>query len=175
MCSSSLNASPSRAAAVSAVHPAHCFFAYPITPADLQLLLGLSDLLARRPAGQPPRPLLSDEQLATLPVHPFAKKDQSAAAADGPGDAAGRRSVAGGDEPEAETATAVGAAPAACAGAACDDAHGGCSICLEGYQEGEMVMTLPCIHRFHSACVVPWLKQQGRTASCPMCKTPIFA
>lgn len=50
-----------------------------------------------------------------------------------------------------------------------------CPICIEAVQDGEEVLTLPCLHQFHCHCVQPWLKQQGRSqAKCPMCKTPVW-
>tara|TARA_Y100000746_G_scaffold168277_1_gene145603 strand:- start:8 stop:580 length:573 start_codon:yes stop_codon:yes gene_type:complete len=39
-----------------------------------------------------------------------------------------------------------------------------CSICL---QECEEATDLPCGHRFHAECLVPWLWKQG---SCPNCR-----
>lgn len=32
-----------------------------------------------------------------------------------------------------------------------------CIICLEEYQEGEKIRTLPCKHQFHSVCIDLWL------------------
>ncbi|EFJ50997.1 hypothetical protein VOLCADRAFT_38241, partial [Volvox carteri f. nagariensis] len=45
-----------------------------------------------------------------------------------------------------------------------------CPVCLDAVAEGSTVMTLPCLHQFHAACVTPWLRQQGLYATCPMCK-----
>ncbi|KAL7536389.1 hypothetical protein ACHAXR_007139 [Thalassiosira sp. AJA248-18] len=42
-----------------------------------------------------------------------------------------------------------------------------CSVCLEPYQIGETVRTIPCFHTFHTACIDPWLAQR---AECPVCK-----
>jgi len=42
-----------------------------------------------------------------------------------------------------------------------------CSVCLEPYQVGETVRTIPCFHTFHTACIDPWLAQR---AECPICK-----
>jgi len=36
------------------------------------------------------------------------------------------------------------------------------------------VSALPCFHTFHQGCVEPWLRQQGRASTCPICKTPVF-
>lgn len=42
-----------------------------------------------------------------------------------------------------------------------------CTICLEHYQVGDMIRTLPCFHSFHVDCIDPWLRQK---ATCPICK-----
>ena len=49
-----------------------------------------------------------------------------------------------------------------------------CSICLEGFQEKEVVKTLPCLHHFHASCIEEWLRREGQKVSCPVCKTPVF-
>jgi hypothetical protein len=48
-------------------------------------------------------------------------------------------------------------------------------VCLEEYEVGEVLTTLPCFHQFHRDCIYPWLMQQGKAASCPLCKTAVFA
>ncbi len=45
-----------------------------------------------------------------------------------------------------------------------------CCICLSEYQKGEALRRLPCMHRFHSACVDRWLKTDR---ACPVCKTDV--
>lgn len=35
-----------------------------------------------------------------------------------------------------------------------------CIICLEEYQEGEKIRTLPCKHLFHSTCIQSWLNRK---------------
>ncbi|XP_043707953.1 probable E3 ubiquitin-protein ligase RHY1A [Telopea speciosissima] len=45
-----------------------------------------------------------------------------------------------------------------------------CSICLERFQEGDLLVSLPCEHRFHSACLEPWVLTRG---DCPYCRTGV--
>lgn len=47
-------------------------------------------------------------------------------------------------------------------------------MCLEGYPECSRVTTLPCQHSFHTGCIEPWLRQQGMSATCPLCKRIVF-
>ncbi|KAL2093138.1 hypothetical protein ACEWY4_010450 [Coilia grayii] len=42
-----------------------------------------------------------------------------------------------------------------------------CRICLEDYERGEEITVLPCLHGFHSSCVLHWL--QGNP-TCPLCR-----
>ena len=42
-----------------------------------------------------------------------------------------------------------------------------CAVCLEYYEVGETVRTLPCFHTFHAPCIDRWLAQK---ALCPICK-----
>ena len=42
-----------------------------------------------------------------------------------------------------------------------------CSICLEDFQCGDVVRTLPCFHSFHKECIDRWL---GNKPICPICK-----
>lgn len=48
------------------------------------------------------------------------------------------------------------------------DEHGtlGCSICTEDFAKGQEVRVLPCNHKFHPACVDPWLLNVSGT--CPL-------
>lgn len=47
---------------------------------------------------------------------------------------------------------------------------GGCSICLEPYELGDEVRTIPCFHTFCKECIDQWLKIKGE---CPICKFPV--
>lgn len=44
-----------------------------------------------------------------------------------------------------------------------------CAICLEAFQDGEILTALRCEHFFHVACVAHWMK---RATQCPLCRTP---
>lgn len=47
-----------------------------------------------------------------------------------------------------------------------DDGALGCSICVDGFTEGESTRVLPCGHDFHPACIDPWLLNIPGT--CPL-------
>lgn len=46
-----------------------------------------------------------------------------------------------------------------------------CPICLENLEEGEIIRTLKCDHKFHQSCVDDWLKK-GKLI-CPTCRHDI--
>ncbi|KAJ5076766.1 target of erk kinase mpk-1 [Anaeramoeba ignava] len=46
--------------------------------------------------------------------------------------------------------------------------EGRCCICLEKFNEGDNITTLPCFHIFHSSCIQTWLNMNK---VCPLCKT----
>jgi E3 ubiquitin-protein ligase RNF115/126 len=52
-------------------------------------------------------------------------------------------------------------------GGASEDDAASCAVCLEDYASGERARELPCRHRFHSQCIVPWLEMHS---SCPVCR-----
>ncbi|XP_008777376.1 E3 ubiquitin-protein ligase RNF165-like [Phoenix dactylifera] len=45
-----------------------------------------------------------------------------------------------------------------------------CAVCLEDFQSKQSVMRLPCSHKYHSDCLLPWLAAH---AHCPCCRTPV--
>ncbi|RMY81190.1 hypothetical protein D0862_12445 [Hortaea werneckii] len=48
------------------------------------------------------------------------------------------------------------------------DSNQGCSICTDDFEIGQDQRVLPCNHRFHPACVDPWLLNVSGT--CPLCR-----
>jgi len=47
-----------------------------------------------------------------------------------------------------------------------DDPALGCSICTDDFEKGQDVRLLPCNHKFHPACIDPWLLNVSGT--CPL-------
>jgi len=37
------------------------------------------------------------------------------------------------------------------------DSERQCSVCMEDFQLGDVVRSLPCHHSFHMDCINPWL------------------
>ena len=52
-----------------------------------------------------------------------------------------------------------------------NDENTSCCICMEDYERGDHVITLPCLHVFHRDCIIPWLKN---CATCPIDKSEIL-
>lgn len=52
--------------------------------------------------------------------------------------------------------------------AAIKEAEVECSICTEIFSAGDDVRVLPCQHKFHPACIDPWLLNVSGT--CPLCR-----
>ncbi|KAG9451917.1 hypothetical protein H6P81_004821 [Aristolochia fimbriata] len=45
-----------------------------------------------------------------------------------------------------------------------------CSICLDEFKSQKAVINLPCSHRYHSDCLLPWLAVHS---DCPYCRTAV--
>lgn len=45
-----------------------------------------------------------------------------------------------------------------------------CSVCLEHFLAGQLLICLPCKHRFHPDCLTPWLESRGQ---CPYCRAKV--
>jgi len=57
------------------------------------------------------------------------------------------------------------------------DEHDSCGICMSSFDEGDKLTALPCSTSgcgsvWHLGCIHKWLNQ-GRTASCPLCRAQI--
>ncbi|KAF2458023.1 hypothetical protein BDY21DRAFT_21874 [Lineolata rhizophorae] len=94
-----------------------------------------------------------------------------------PGSAGGRRSVNGDDDhgtfaQGSQSGTSSGAAVAGSAAAAPEPGSGGeennpgCTICTDDFEKGQDIRVLPCDHKFHPACIDPWLLNVSGT--CPL-------
>jgi len=46
--------------------------------------------------------------------------------------------------------------------------HKDCNVCIENYNVGDCVVTLPCKHYFHENCIRGWLCNEKIT--CPVCR-----
>ena len=42
-----------------------------------------------------------------------------------------------------------------------------CSVCLDDYEAGAEAKEMPCKHKFHTGCLLPWLELHS---SCPVCR-----
>lgn len=45
-----------------------------------------------------------------------------------------------------------------------------CMVCMEVFATGDLLRTLPCVHRYHQHCIDEWL---CRSPECPICKRDI--
>nr|XP_043625066.1 probable E3 ubiquitin-protein ligase RHY1A [Erigeron canadensis] len=46
-----------------------------------------------------------------------------------------------------------------------------CAVCLDKFKVGDKLERLPCAHRFHSVCLLPWLESN---AHCPCCRMSVL-
>ncbi|XP_072953220.1 uncharacterized protein [Typha angustifolia] len=45
-----------------------------------------------------------------------------------------------------------------------------CAVCLEEFKLGDVLVHLPCDHRFHWSCAAPWLQN---SSYCPFCRMTV--
>jgi len=53
-----------------------------------------------------------------------------------------------------------------------DDENSKCMVCMEQFEQGDNLRSLPCLHRYHARCIDEWL---ARSPECPICKRDITA
>uniref|UniRef100_A0A0A9E4A8 RING-type E3 ubiquitin transferase n=1 Tax=Arundo donax TaxID=35708 RepID=A0A0A9E4A8_ARUDO len=63
--------------------------------------------------------------------------------------------------------SAVEALPSAVVAAGDEGEGEECVVCRDGVAAGQRVKRLPCSHRYHEDCIVPWLQVRN---SCPLCR-----
>lgn len=51
-----------------------------------------------------------------------------------------------------------------------EDSKKSCIICMDNFKKGDNIISLPCIHIFHSMCIKRWLSKKN---TCPICKYAI--
>ncbi|KAJ6833558.1 putative E3 ubiquitin-protein ligase ATL44 [Iris pallida] len=45
-----------------------------------------------------------------------------------------------------------------------------CAVCLDEFKTGDILVHLPCSHRFHWSCAMPWLESNSQ---CPCCRMTV--
>ncbi|KAL6859060.1 hypothetical protein ACP4OV_018062 [Aristida adscensionis] len=63
--------------------------------------------------------------------------------------------------------SAVEALPSAVVAAGEEGEGEECVVCRDGIAAGQRVKRLPCSHRYHDECILPWLQVRN---SCPLCR-----
>jgi hypothetical protein len=63
--------------------------------------------------------------------------------------------------------SAVEALPSAVLAAGEEGEGEECAVCKDGVATGDRVKRMPCSHRYHEECIVPWLEVRN---SCPLCR-----
>lgn len=54
----------------------------------------------------------------------------------------------------------------------CNDEKAFCVVCREQYENGDVLMRLPCFHEFHAECIREYL-ETSEAPRCPICRHPI--
>lgn len=83
-----------------------------------------------------------------------------------PKDVTAGKPVNSGIGPDVQGETAATSVHSGEGAAITNEDNPGCSICTEDFTRGEDVRVLPCNHKYHPACIDPWLLNVSGT--CPL-------
>lgn len=125
------------------------------------------EIMARQTAARRERPrLLTEEQVLALPVVQYCA---SASAVD----ATPRMNRTESMPPPVTTAhSPLERRSASSLDYRARNAFNVCDICIEEYVDGEVLTELPCGHRYHVECILPWLTK--RSSLCPHCRADVW-
>jgi hypothetical protein len=71
-----------------------------------------------------------------------------------------------------ETSTPAAAAAASATRTDSNDEQPCCAVCIDDFAPDADIIVLPCRHKFHTDCIVPWLTE--RQSKCPLCKFDVM-
>ena len=59
------------------------------------------------------------------------------------------------------------------------EADTSCMICLDDFEENDILRVLPCLHAIHEPCIIQWLYTQHTTIGttsikCPICRKTVM-
>lgn len=72
-----------------------------------------------------------------------------------------------GDSPAASTRVVEGLPLITVSEEGLGDGDGVCAVCKDKFVQGEKLRVLPCVHRYHQDCILPWLSMRN---TCPVCR-----
>ena len=52
-----------------------------------------------------------------------------------------------------------------------DSSQESCTVCMDSFIKGQRILILPCLHKYHKECILPWLRQSG--GLCSICRHSI--
>jgi len=104
------------------------------------------------------------EQIDALPVHQFKKPNKHKQHEGGDRPMTGNNSSSSSSSSSSSLPSAIEQRQRSQSNVTPD-----CAICLEAFNEGDEIKTLPCFHSFHAPEIDQWLHTNER---CPICQTP---
>ena len=123
------------------------------------------EIFTRRTGARRERPrLLAEEQVLSLPTVEYC--------ANAAGTAARMERAESMPVSAAAQQTPLGRRSASTLDAAARNTFNVCDVCIEEYVDGEQLLELPCGHRYHPECILPWLTK--RSSRCPHCRADVW-